>query len=106
MHRRSIMEHNLLNPYFDLATVRNSTMFFGRTNLLRRLYAAIANRQSVSLIGSRHIGKSSLLWYACLPEIQEHSGFNLYRHIFVPLDLREYLRKTSEDFLHAVSKKI
>ena len=81
-------------------------MFFGRTNLLRRLYAAIANRQSVSLVGSRHIGKSSLLWCACLPEIRARFDFNLHRHIFVYLDLREYLHKTCEDFFHAVSEEI
>src|SRR5260370_18702892 len=104
--RRSIMKHSLPNPSFNLSTVRSSSSFFGRTNLLRRFYAAVANRQSVSLLGPRRIGKSSLLWCASLPEIQARFEFDLHRHIFVPLDLREYLRKTSEDFLHTVSKKI
>src|SRR5437762_2890969 len=100
------MDRYQSNPYFNLSTVRSSSMFFGHTNLLRRFYGAIANGQSVSLLGPRHIGKSSLLWCVCLPEIQARFGFDLHRHIFVPLDLREYLCKTSEDFLHAVSKEI
>src|SRR5437660_6976405 len=100
------MKDNPSNPYFNLAIVRSSAMFFGRTNLLRRLYTAIANCQSVSVVGSRHIGKSSLLRCACLPEVQARFDFNLHRHIFVYLDLREYLHKTCEDFFHAVSEEI
>jgi hypothetical protein len=95
------------NPYFNLTAIRNPDMFFGRDKLLRRFYAAIANHQSVSLVGSRHIGKSSLLRYASLPEVQKQfTDFNLRRHIFVYLDLGEYLRITREDFFHAVSRGI
>lgn len=82
-------------------------MFFGRGNLLRRFYAAITNHQSVSLVGSRHIGKSSLLRCAILPEVQaQFTDFNLRRHIFVYLDLGEFLRKTREDFFNTVSRGI
>jgi hypothetical protein len=94
------------NPYFHMATIRTTNMFFGRRNLLRRFYEAIVNHQSVSLVGPRHIGKSSFLWCVGLPEIQEQFPFDLRRHIFVPLDLREYLYKTSNDFFQNVSKEI
>src|SRR5690349_20023457 len=86
--------------------MRSADMFFGRVNLLRHFYEALANRQSVSLIGPRHIGESSLLWCACLSEIQEQYEFDLRFHIFVPLDLREYLNKTCEDIFHNISKEI
>ena len=94
------------NPYFHMATIRTANKFFGRRNLLRRFYEAIVNRQSVSLVGPRHIGKSSFLWCASLPEIQEPFPFDLRRYIFVPLDLREYLYKTSDDFFQNVGKEI
>lgn len=94
------------NPYFNKVAIRSADMFFGRTNLLRRFYEALANRQSVSLIGPRQIGKSSLLRCACLKEIQARFDFDLSRHIFVPLDLREYLYKTSNDFFHNASQEI
>lgn len=96
----------LPNPYFNLATIRNPEMFFGRTLLLRRFYEAVYNRQSVSLLGPRHIGKSSFLWCAALPEMQARFPYDLSRHIFVFLDLREYLQKTCEDFFHHVSKEL
>lgn len=94
------------NPYFNMATIRNADMFFGRINLLRRFYETLANRQSISLIGPRHIGKSSFLWSACLSQMQARFDFDLSHHIFVLLDLREYLDKTCEDFFHNVSKEI
>lgn len=95
-----------LNPYFSKGMLRDPAMFFGRTDLLRCLYEAVAHRQCVSVVGSRGIGKSSLLWYASLPEIQARFSLPLQRHIFVFLDLREYLTKASEDFFHSVSRAI
>ncbi len=100
------MQNRPLNPYFNLIAIRSSDMFFGRADLLRRLYTAVTNRQSVAVVGSRHIGKSSFLLCASLTEIQERFDFDLSRHIFVYIDLREYLHKTSADFFHAVSRGI
>ncbi len=91
------------NPYFNLTAIRKPDMFFGRNHLLRRFYAAIANRQSVSLVGPRHIGKTSFLLCASQPKMRERFEFDLRHHIFVYLDLREYLHKTCEDFFEAVS---
>lgn len=91
------------NPYFNLTAIRKPDMFFGRTHLFRRFYTAIANRQSFSLVGPRHIGKTSFLLCASQPEMRERFEFDLSHHIFVYLDLREYLHKTCEDFFEAVS---
>ncbi len=88
------MQHEpLKNPYFNMAAMRRSDMFYGRTNLLRRFFAAIANRQSVSLVGPRHIGKTSFLLCATLPEVQQPFEFDASHYIFVYLDLREYLQE-------------
>lgn len=100
------MSNRSPNPYFNLATIRNVEMFFGRTSLLRRFYAALANRQSVSILGQRRIGKSSFLWCSSRLEMQARFSFDLTCYIFVFLDLHEYFRKTSEDFFRSVSKEI
>ena len=94
------------NPYFNLAMIRNVEMFFGRNKLLKRFYAALANRQSVSILGKRRIGKSSFLWCAALPEMQARFPFDLSHHIFIFLDLHDYLHRSSEDFFHRVSREI
>ncbi len=96
----------LNNPYYNMAAIRNSDMFFGRTNLLTTFYHTLANRQSISLVGIRHVGKSSFLYYASLPEIQARFLVDPSRYIFVLLDLRTYIYKTSEDFFQDVSKEI
>src|SRR5579859_744183 len=94
------------NPYIHMTAMRSSSMFFGRKQLLRKFYAAIASRQSVSLVGPRHIGKTSFLLCARLPEIQQPFEFDASRSLFVYLNLREYLRKTCDDFLLAVCKAL
>lgn len=94
------------SPYFNLSMIRNVEMFFGRTSLLKRFYAALANHQSISILGQRRIGKSSLLWCSSLPDMFNRFAFDLKYHIFVFLDLHDYLQKTREDFFHSVSQEI
>jgi hypothetical protein len=94
------------NPYFSIAMIQDPEMFFGRADLLKRVYEMVAHRQCTSIVGPRGIGKSSFLWYTSLKETQVRYPFDLSRHIFVFLDLRGYLRKTCEDFFHNVSKAI
>src|SRR5579859_227200 len=104
---------NRANPYFSLSPVRKPAyssdapdMFYGRADLFQRFFAAIANHQSVSLVGSWHIGKTSFLLRVSLPEVQQAFGFDGSHFLFVYLDLRKYLRKTCENFFHAVSRAI
>ncbi len=100
------MRNILHNPYVNTITVRDQDMFFGRIALLRRIYSELVSKQCISLIGPRHIGKSSLLHYLRLPELQGEFAHSLQNHIFVLIDLREYRNKTSEDFFETVSKRI
>ena len=104
---------NRANPYFNMSPVRKPAhssdapdMFYGRADLFQRFFAAIANHQSVSLEGSWHIGKTSFLLRVSLPEVQQAFGFDGSHFLFVYLDLRKYLRKTCENFFHAVSRAI
>jgi AAA-like domain len=95
------------NPYYDLAAVRDPIMmFFGRVHELRRILSAIANKQSISLVGSLHMGKSSTLHCVCLPEIQQRFELDLSHHLLVLIDLRDYFQKTSHDFFTTVSDQI
>ncbi len=100
------MNVRLDNPYYNTSALRNASMLFGRTYLLRRIYSALANQQSVSLVGLRHMGKSSLLHCLRQPELQQQFEYDFSQHIFVLIDLREYRHKKSEDFFDAVSRQI
>lgn len=100
------MNVRLDNPYYNTSALRNTSMLFGRTYLLRRVYSALANQQSVSLVGLRHMGKSSLLHCLRLPELQQQFEYDFSQYIFVLIDLREYRHKESEDFFDAVSRQV
>ena len=100
------MHNKSFNPYQDLSVVRNAEMFFGRTTVLRRIYSAIIAKQCISLVGTRHIGKSSILAALSSARMQEQFEYNLRRFIFVTIDLRTYRQKTSDYFFESVSDQI
>ncbi len=90
------------NSYTFRNVVRDPNLFFGRTDPLNRLFALLANGQSVSVIGDRRIGKSSLLYMAGRPQVQARIGrFDLSSHLFVYVDLQGCrLREPSALFRH------
>lgn len=100
------MNTQLSNPYYDYDAVREPSMFFGRQRELRMLYNALEKRQCFSIVGSRHIGKSSLLKSLANPEIQQRYGYRLHDRIFILTDWREYLQKTPEDFFRSVCEQL
>jgi hypothetical protein len=99
-----------INPYFDYTIVRDPAMFFGREDELSELYEAGHRLQSISIVGLRHIGKSSIFKYMGLPEVQERFGqqyhYKLHERIFIFIDLRDYLWKNREDFFTSVCQHI
>ena len=94
------------NPYYDHDAVRDPSMFFGRWHELRMLFNAIEKRQCFSIVGSRHIGKSSLLKFLANAELQQRYGYDLHNHIFILTDWREYSQKKREDFFRSVCEQI
>ncbi len=94
------------NPYVDCDAVSHLKMFFGRQQEVQILYGAISKRQSVSIVGSRHIGKSSLLKFLGDPELQGRYGHDFQRFLFVVTDWRAYLQRTREDFFHRICEHI
>lgn len=94
------------NPYSQTAALHRSDMFFGRQDSLEHLCAAIMDEQSVAVIGSRRIGKSSLLTCLCLPDIQQRVRRLLDHHLLVLLDLEEHLQKTPDDFFALISEHL
>lgn len=94
------------NPYQYTTAVREAEMFFGRTHILRQIYSAINSKQCISLVGSRRIGKSSILTCMLLPEMQKRFEFDFSRHIFIPLDMAEFRFSNCHDFFLHVSRQI
>lgn len=100
------MRSQVMSPFFNFAMIKNEEMFFGRKVQLRRLFSSLAHHQSVSILGQRRMGKSSLLWCSSLRAVQERFPLDLSHHIFVFLDLHDYLDKNTDDFFRKVCKEI
>jgi hypothetical protein len=82
-------------------------MFFGPFSTLRTTYSIIAAYGCVSLIGSRHSGKTTLLRCLSLPAIQARfQEYDFSHHLFVYIDVRNCLRKTCDGFVGFVCEKI
>lgn len=75
----------LSNPFYHRGPISNSAHFFGRAKELRQLCGLIQNGQSISLIGPRRIGKSSLLTQLRLPQLQERYGLTANTHTIIYL---------------------
>lgn len=76
------------NPFFHRGAIRQSKDFFGRKAEIQEILGLLHNGQSVSLIGARRIGKSSLLLHLCRPEAKENAGKD-FRTVFVNVDCQE-----------------
>jgi len=100
------MQTNGWNPYSDQMPMSDPRMFFGPSSVVRRMLSDLANQQSISLVGPRHSGKTSLLHWMSQPLIQARFGYDLSRHLFVYLDVRASLHKSCSDFFETVSEKI
>jgi len=63
-----------VNPYLSRGPVRSQEMFFGRARELGEIANFLKGNQSVSVVGPRKIGKTSLLFHLMRPRISEELG--------------------------------
>ena len=94
------------NPYLNRTAIREDESFVGRTSELKRLFNRIggAQPQSVSIVGDRRIGKSSLLRALMSKRARFLARPDSY--IFVYLDMQSRLRWTPEMFFERLASEI
>ncbi|MFH1635510.1 MAG: hypothetical protein ABIG63_16085, partial [Chloroflexota bacterium] len=73
------------NPYISRGPVRTPDLFFGRVHELNEIAAFLRGNQSVSIVGPRKIGKTSLLFHLVRPEVWPSLGL-LEDNLFIYLD--------------------
>lgn len=88
------------NPYLIRAMIRDIEDFYGRRREVARIYSRIgtAHPQSVSIVGPRRIGKSSLLNFIYQPENREKYLRNPELYKFVFIDFQERRNITLPEF--------
>jgi hypothetical protein len=96
------------DPYYDYKAVNTPDRLFGRKEILLAIFAACKQKQCFSLVGTRKIGKSSLLYLMQSPELQKDLGVyqDLKWHIFIYIEMRHYLEHTMDKFFNEIYEKI
>ena len=77
------------NPFFHRGAIRLSEYFYGRQAEIEQILGLLRNGQSVSLIGPRRIGKSSLLIQLCQNEVRQPFQLEPPNALFVLRDCQE-----------------
>ena len=77
------------NPFFHRGAIRRADEFFGRDSEIAEILGLLRNRQSVSVIGPRRIGKSSLLLHLSRENVRENAGLAAPNALFVLVDCQE-----------------
>jgi hypothetical protein len=74
------------NPFFHRGPIRDRAYFFDREPEARQVLSLLGNGQSVSLVGQRRIGKTSLLFHLAEAQVFTQYGLNAEEHLFVYID--------------------
>ncbi|WP_420630170.1 protein kinase domain-containing protein [Candidatus Leptofilum sp.] len=73
------------NPYISRGPIQDKSLFFGRHYILQEIGNFLQGNQSVSVVGPRKIGKTSLFFHLLRPETVASLNFE-HQYLFVYLD--------------------
>ena len=98
----------LKNPYLNRVMIRNTDDFYGRKSEVKKICARIgASRpQSISIVGERRIGKSSLLHYIYHPENRTKYLQHPNDYLFIFIDFQEKHQIDIPQFLEFIIKSL
>ncbi|MEZ4516185.1 MAG: ATP-binding protein [Chloroflexota bacterium] len=85
------------NPFYHRGAIRRQEDFIGRSTELAQILGLLRNGQSVSLIGPRRIGKSSLLLHLAQPDVRSSYGLDGSNALFALLDCQELAGSPPEE---------
>jgi DNA-binding winged helix-turn-helix (wHTH) protein len=71
------------NPFFNRGAIQDPEYFYDRRRETRRALRMLSKRQCVSVVGPRKIGKTSLLFHLCRPEVMQEHGLDPARYVMV-----------------------
>lgn len=100
------------NPFIARGPVRTAEMFFGRIHELNQMAAFLHGSQSVSIVGARKIGKTSLLFHLMRSETGQKIGLDdsfLYVYldceVFGDCPHAEIFQQFSMEIAHAMEER-
>ena len=90
------------NPFFHRGAIRRLEDFQGREMEISQILGLLRNGQSVSLIGPRRIGKSSLLIHLTRRQVRAQMAMDPPRALFVLIDCQEFGGSPAEEVYEAL----
>ena len=94
------------NPFFHRGAIRDPAYFYNRKREVRRILEMLGKGQSVSVIGPRKIGKTSLLFQISRSEVLQQYGFDLARCLLVYFNCEVLGRLKLEEFYALILKEV
>ena len=90
----------LHNPYLNRSMIRSVDEFYGRRRELNYVMSRIGapTPQSISVLGERRVGKSSLLWHIAQKEVHSRYLEQPERYVFLMMDFQGKQNLSEEDF--------
>jgi hypothetical protein len=90
------------NPFFHRGAIRRAEEFHGREAEIGQILGLCRNGQSVSVVGPRRIGKSSLLLHLRRPATRRSAGMDPGDGLFALLDCQELGGSPPEEVYEAI----
>lgn len=94
------------NPFYHRGAIRRAGEFHGREAELSQIYELCRNGQSISIIGPRRIGKSSLLLQLCRPSTRSRFSQASRDTLFALVDCQELGGSPPEEVYEAFMTSI
>lgn len=96
------------NPYLNRVAIKDPAQFFGRRREIGKIFSRLgASRpQSISIVGERRIGKSSLLYHISHPQIRARYLDNPELYVFALIDFQQKRSITQSEFFGELLKSI
>lgn len=90
------------NPFFHRGAIRRPEEFHGRQVEINQILGLLRNGQSVSLIGPRRIGKSSILLHVARPQVRTALDLDPPQALFAVIDCQEFGGSPPEEIYEAL----
>ncbi|MGB3715099.1 MAG: winged helix-turn-helix domain-containing protein [Candidatus Promineifilaceae bacterium] len=93
---------SIYNPFFHRGAIRRAEEFHGREEQIGQILGLFHNGQSVSVVGPRRIGKSSLLLHLRRPSTRIESGITRLETVVALVDCQELGGSPPEEVYEAL----
>jgi len=86
------------NPFYYGGPIKETRYFVNRKQEVMEIYEAIITAASVSVVGERRVGKSSLLRYLADPDVIQQHGLDPGKYIFADIEFQGFATITPTEF--------